>query len=62
MGQKTIQVRIRLRTFNKLKRAFPSWKGETAANYFERLAEMLNDLWLNDLWCDEIERNLQEKN
>lgn len=34
-------IRMRLSTFKKIRRAFPSPRGETLANYFSRLATEL---------------------
>ena len=40
---KTTHIRIRLDTYRKIRFLFPCHKGETAADYFERLAEKLKE-------------------
>jgi len=41
---KTIVIKIKYNTFLRLKRVFPSERGETMAHYFERVAKHLEDL------------------
>jgi hypothetical protein len=41
---KTLMVRIRLEDYKKIKKVFPSWKGETAASYFYRLRIFLQEM------------------
>ena len=40
---KTTHIRIRLDTYRKIRYNFSSHRGETAADYFERLAEWIKE-------------------
>ena len=43
MKHKSITIRMKLHTLWRLKRAFPAYRDESAAHYFERVAEFLEN-------------------
>jgi len=45
----TLTIRIRFDDYKKIKKVFPTWKGETAASYFFRLRNFLEENFLEGI-------------
>jgi hypothetical protein len=51
MSNKTIIFRIRLRDWKGIRKIYKGIRGETTAEYFERLNKFLKQEWGNDGSC-----------